>query len=46
MANNWYEETDLDDELPYQLLVEELQNRFKGRSSRKLALIDRDAKLS
>lgn len=45
-VNNWYEEADLDDDWPYVLLVEQLQLRFKGKSNRKTALIDRDAKLS
>lgn len=44
--NYWYEEADLDDDMPYGLLVEQLQQRFKGKSNRKTALIDRDAKLS
>lgn len=45
-VNNWYEETDLDDDLPYAILVERLQQQFKGGSRRKMGIIDRDAKLS
>jgi hypothetical protein len=45
-ANSWYEETDLDDEMPYATLIELLQQKFKGKSNRKVGLIDRDAKLS
>lgn len=46
VVNSWYEETDLDDDFPYGLLAEKLQDRFKGKSMRKMQLIDRDAKLS
>jgi hypothetical protein len=44
-VNRWYEETDLDDELPYQVLAEVLQRDWKGTSGRAAGLIDRDAKL-
>jgi len=45
-VNQWYEETDLDDDLPYALLVELLQERFKGVWYRKTKIIERDAKLN
>jgi hypothetical protein len=44
-VGEWYEETDLDDDLPYALLVELLQERFKSRS-RKMKIVERDAKLN
>ncbi|KAA8910515.1 peptidase of plants and bacteria-domain-containing protein [Sphaerosporella brunnea] len=45
-VNAWYEETDLDDELPYAVLADLLQRDWKGNSKRAVGLIDRDAKLA
>ena len=45
-AAKWYEETDLDDDLSYGVVVELLMLRWTGKSDRHRRLIERDAKLS
>lgn len=45
-AEEWYEETDLDDDLPYAVVTERLIKTWTGNGKRMRMLVVRDAKLS